>query len=286
MNTKLFSAVAFSIPSLFAVGCSFSNAGAESGESSTSEVSQDKAEVTPGKFRLYHEANHLADPRCDAYTSLELTANGVAHLAEGLQGRCSTTTLLDDNARSYALRLVGDECGAKIYEGTREVMNDVGTVLATIRITDNRGLVCKIAVPAQVIVEETEPSFEGKGATTLYSNDVSETLAIECSEKDSAGALVRLYTSGTEITRAVYIETTTTESEIVADMNVCSAFPREPGDKDLHRTYGCNDVSWVDGFSVDLYEGGDRGPTVKLHRSIEGGHPVLVHELDCLYIAR
>lgn len=269
---------------LFAVGCT--DASQESASASSSEINaRSSGDVVPGSFRLFEEAGHVSNPECEVFTKLELTADGVARLAGGFEGRCTLMRMGDANERSYSLTRIDTACGGKVYKGVRRSGVDA---LATITITDNRAMSCYVPAQAQIVVEEARPSAQSE-PTTLYSADRVETLAIECSATDDEGrgAHVRFYRSPNAhgIARAVYTETTRTASQVVADMNVCVAYPHEEGADKIERTFGCNDVSWVDGFSVELYEGGLSGaPSVKLHKADEDGVPQLFRELDCSYV--
>jgi hypothetical protein len=127
------------------------------------------AKVTPGSFKLYMNPRAEPNPSCDVHTKLDLKAAhfSTATLAEGLAGFCEIAVI--PNERTYRLRAAGNDCGSRIFTGSRK---KDGKSYA-IKITDHRSRLCENVVPAAIIVEETVPGFPGAITTTKYSYDGS-----------------------------------------------------------------------------------------------------------------
>lgn len=91
-----------------------------------------------------------------------------------------------------------------------------------------------------------------------------------------------------DVTKAVLSETTRAETKVLSELRVCRAFPStEPPVPDLARkTHSCNDVSFVDGYEVDLIQGGISGdPTIILKKMNAEGQLVPVDAtFACHYI--
>jgi hypothetical protein len=256
-------------------------------------ASELRASVTPGTFRLFDEPRHVPNAECESFTDLEIKASGTAHLVDGLGGKCALTAFMNPNPREFAIHVTSTPCGGKVYEGARRVpVGPSATGVARIKITDNRTNVCDVAVLANIIVEETVPGFPGSITTTKFSDDRVEAKGSEivfCQENVDHGAMIRFFAGGPEgrIVRAEYTETTFVNTTVVADMRVCTSFPEAAHDDSIALTHRCNDVSWVDSFSVELYEGGFSGlPSAKLFKTVGNtGATVLVHALSCRYLA-
>jgi hypothetical protein len=146
------------------------------------------------------------------------------------------------------------------------------------------GCLLLATVGATACTASTEPTADT--AANLVEN--GETPIIVCRENVDHGAEVLFFAAGPErtIDRAEYTETTFVETKVVADMRVCSGFRGGPSDDSIVMTHRCNDVSWVDSFSADLYEGGFSGlPSVKLYKTVGNtGETVLLHALPCHYV--
>lgn len=271
-----------SFASLFAAGCAASTTDADA-DVSTSEIRT--LSVTPGKFRLFDEPNHVPNPECERFTDLELTADGQAHLRDGLGGRCALVALFDPNERAYSLKVTHTACGAKVYEGARRVpAGPAATAMASIKITDNRTNVCKIMVPAQIVVEETSPGFPGPITLTMYSDDrpQADREVVVCQQPVDHGATIRFFSSDEGIVRAEYTETTIADTTLVSSMRDCSTTAPPPGSADFPFVTKCSDG---DGWSVALTEGGFTGiPSVQLWKETDGQR-TLVHSLFCSYVA-
>jgi hypothetical protein len=242
------------------------------------------ARVSPGAFRLFDAPNHVADPQCESFTDLSITEKG-ASLANGLGGKCALTAMFDPDMRSYSLHAAFGPCGSTIYTGARRVpLGPSTTGIATIKITDHRLETCDVAAPAAIVVEETVPGFPGAITTTMYSHEVTAPEeVVACRELVDHGAVVR-FLAGKDgvIARAVYTETSFFGTEVVADMNVCFAHEQHPQDDGVYVTHSCNDVSWVDGHSVELSEGGFTGmPSASIFAINSGGQKVLLKTLPC-----
>ncbi len=291
MNTKHYFPVVLSLVAVLA-GCA-----AEADVPQGAPEADLVAGVKPGTFRLFDEPKHVTDPECESFTDLVLKANNQAELVDGLGGRCALTALMDPNPRSYTLRVRPGRCGEKIYEGSRRVpLGPATTGLATLTITDNRVQTCDTNPPALVVIKESVPASGGVREIVRYSKDGNPTPAereiIACRELVDHGAEVRFFAarSGAEetITRAEYTETTFVDTQIISNMNVCRALPPEVVGADvMAKTHSCNDVSWLRGYSVSLYQGGIAGiPSIELFQSDASGTPRLVKELTCRYVAR
>lgn len=151
---KIFSsifALTFST-TLFAAACGGTSEGAPDAEGdSVSEAEAISARITPGSFKLYGQPGATPSPACDIHTKLELKASyfSTATLEEAVSGMCEIAVV--PNARTYRLRLAGESCGTRIYSGS---LTKAGK-RTEIRITDNRGRLCRDLVEAKIIVEET-----------------------------------------------------------------------------------------------------------------------------------
>jgi hypothetical protein len=276
--------VAFGVVSL--AGC----AGEASSEQAGSEAEQ-VAGVAPGQFRLFDEPNHVTDPECESFTDLELKANGKADLVDGLGGRCALTALIDPNPRSYTLRVKDGECGAKIYEGSRRVaVGPATTGLARITITDYRVQTCDVSPPALVVIKESAGGRETTRFSKDKSQDKKEREVIVCREPVDHGAAVHFFATGEgreqTIVRAEYTETSFFDTQVVSNMNVCTKFPVGPNADEVVKTNACNDVSWVNGYTVELYEGGFAGTaSIRLYQQdpVAQDGQRLVKSLNCHY---
>lgn len=110
------------------------------------------------------------------------------------------------------------------------------------------------------------------------------TTAISCRENVDHGAEVNfLADANGEILRAVYTETSIVDTEVVSSMNVCRRHEiAEHGADTYNKTVTCKDTSWVDGYDVELFEGGYSGiPYVKILKG--PANPQLVKKLYCRY---
>lgn len=143
-----------------------------------------KTRVTPGEFRLYSDAGHVANPSCDLYTTLELKnePSAKAVFGQGLDGFCEIAISVE--TRTFSIRLDSESCGSKVYVGTR----GRGSKKSSVRITDHRSRVCRDIVPALVIVEATVPGFPGAITTTQYSSD-RPVVTDACASKDQTACL-------------------------------------------------------------------------------------------------
>lgn len=107
---------------------------------------------------------------------------------------------------------------------------------------------------------------------------------LTCAENVDHGATVTLYAGKNHaVTRAEYAETTLIDTQIVADMRVCSNSPATgPNADQVVLTAKCNDTSWTDGHEIELFEGGFSGiPFVKLYKG-PADHQLLKN-LTCKY---
>jgi hypothetical protein len=244
--------------------------------------------VSPGKFRLFSQPNHVPNPECEIFADLEIKANGQAHLTDGLGGRCALTALFQPNPRDYTLRVQVDACGTKTYEGSRRVAIDPSTTgLATIKITDQRADVCMhVALPAQVVVDETVPGYPGPITQRMYSADEAapqEHAVLFCREAVDHGAEITFFAAGPQgkLVRAEYTETTIVKTEVVASMDDCrdaAAVPMGIPDM-LHLSTTCKDAG---AYAVELYDGGFAGiPQAKLWALGAGDKRTLVTSLPC-----
>ncbi len=105
----------------------------------------------PGRFRMYADQNATPGGSCDRYTSLELSAEegGKALLREELDGVCDLHVPPDE--RTYSLQFVREECGSRIYHGTRTM---VGAVRVELELTDHRNRACRDLPPATIVAVE------------------------------------------------------------------------------------------------------------------------------------
>jgi hypothetical protein len=166
------------------------------------------AKVTPGSFKLYMNPRAEPNPSCDVHTKLDLEAAyfSTARLSEGLAGFCEIAVI--PNERTYRLRAAGNDCGSRIFTGSRK---KDGKSYA-IKITDHRTRLCENVVPAAIIVEETVPGFPGAITTTKYSHDGSPT----GQEVTLEGTLTRSFGIGGENTGSS-IATSSGLTELILD---------------------------------------------------------------------
>ncbi len=159
-------ALSFIAVGLLASGCAAA-VDSEDGNDLEVATSEDaiRANVQPGSFKLYHEANVTPDEFCDLHVKLDLANSplGIATLKGAVGGMCEIAA--PDDERSYRLHTAGTSCGSKIYTGRAKVKG----VWNTIRVTDHRSRVCLDVVPAQIVVEESVPTANGRVSTELFS---------------------------------------------------------------------------------------------------------------------
>jgi hypothetical protein len=246
------------------------------------------ATVKPGTFRLYSDAHHVANPECDSYTDLTLSADK-ASLIDGLGGKCALTAKPNPNPRSFALHVSDGGCGIKVYEGSRRVpAGPSADAFASIKIRDYRNMVCKIAIQASIIVEETDPGFPGAITRTMYAADTqaaaADRLTISCHADN--GTAVQFFTSvpAGELVHADYTALTNGTSSLVATMDSCSVVSKPgPFVADGATVTECHQHIMDGGFAVKLTTGGFTGiPSAELLKvTLAGEEPVA--SLNCQY---
>lgn len=131
----------------------------EGDEVSSEDALRASSSIEPGSFKLYATAHANPNPGCDVHTALTLSKErGVsrASLREVVGGFCELYVAPD--AREYRLKFEGTSCGSKIFSGKKTINGKT----REITITDHRTRVCRDLVPAEVIVEETNASGNGK----------------------------------------------------------------------------------------------------------------------------
>lgn len=143
---------------------------------------------------LYAEPNYSPDANCDLHTQLTLDAGAVsgkfAVVEEKVAGSCEIAVVA--NPRFYKLTTRSIGCGSLVHAG--EMATNDG--LNRIEIIDHRGRLCRDAVPARIIVKETQA-----GATTvLYSANRQLTISASLNAPtDGGGFTCMAYWEGYEI---------------------------------------------------------------------------------------
>ena len=131
-------------------------------EDSQLNATNDIAELSGGLFQLSTTVNDTMG-HCDVYTELKLTAGpgGSSEVTATLNNArynspnafCPTVQILLDKREYKNMKVETSGCGSVFISGTNEDGNEI-------HIADHRKLICRMAVPSQIVVTEQRSGAE------------------------------------------------------------------------------------------------------------------------------